>query len=139
MFSLFARGRKAPLPPLSSVPEGPIRVDEARLAALALALGDIRPSTDPPYPTLRRHRGMLPDVDWSNAVPMPARRSLLRLIAGALATRMLPMASLGDAASRAISAPDAARRPADPPQAVRRSFARSAIAGLVSRPTRRAA
>lgn len=98
MFSLFARGRAAPQHDISTNVEGPIRVDEARLAAWALALGEVRPRADPPAPARKPHRGMLPDVDWSNAVPVP-RRSLLKLLAATLAARMTPLASLGDTGS----------------------------------------
>lgn len=139
MFSLFARGGKAPLMPLYPASEAPIRVDEARLAALALALGEIRPSKDPPFRPRRMHRGMLPDVDWSNAVPMPSRRSLLRVIAGALAARVLPMASMGDTASRAVVDPEAARSLSDVAQAATQPAAPAALAGMAAQPTRRAA
>ncbi len=48
---------------------------------------------------------MLPDVDWSNAVPVP-RRSLLKLLAATLAARMTPLASLGDTGSPMPSGPN---------------------------------
>lgn len=104
MFSLVKGARKAPPTNLADLNDGPITVDEARLAAWAVALGDFRPTTDPPRQR-RPHPGMLPDVDWANAVPMPRRRSLLRLIAGALAARMVPLASLGDNGPRPIGEP----------------------------------
>ena len=105
MFSLFACGRAAPQHVLSPPPQGPVRLDEARLAAWALALGEVRPSADPPAPGAKPHRGMLPDVDWSNAVPVP-RRSLLKLLAASIAARMTPLASLGDTGSPMPSGPD---------------------------------
>ena len=69
MYSWLIRGQKAPhIHPKHDL-DAPLRLDEARLAAWALALGQVRPSADPP--ARRRHRGQLPDVDFSNAVPVP--------------------------------------------------------------------
>ena len=101
MFSLFKAGPEAP-PYLCADDEAPIRPDTARLAAWARALDDSRPSPDPPYRSRRQCRGALPDVDWANAEPIPPRRSVLRLIVGALAARMVPLASLGDTAPRPL-------------------------------------
>lgn len=105
MFSFFARGRMAPHRIVPSDPQGPIRLDEARFAAWALALGEVRQPSDPPAPGPRPHRGMLGDVDWSNAVPVP-RRSLFRLVAALVVARLTPLASLGDASSPPSSGPD---------------------------------
>ena len=92
MFSLFFGGRNAPPSVLPSQSlDGPIRPDEARLRAWAVALGEIRPHL---YPPARRvtHRGMLPDVDMAQVVPAPRRASwrarLMRLLFG----RRLPLA-----------------------------------------------
>jgi hypothetical protein len=76
MFFRYERGRERlhVLPIRDS--EDPIRLDEARLNAWALALGEKRPSADQPV-RRRPHRGMLPDVDVSRAVPAPRWPGLL--------------------------------------------------------------
>lgn len=64
----------------------PIRLDEARLDAWALALGQQRGEDRSSFgPSFRPHRGELPDVDLSRAVPVgrPVRREpglFLRLV-----------------------------------------------------------
>jgi hypothetical protein len=82
MFSRPERGQRGPhiLIPVS---EDPIRPNEARMAAWALALGQ-EPGDG--HRSRRPHRGMLPDVDFSRAVPVPRRpglaRRLFRLLVG---------------------------------------------------------
>jgi hypothetical protein len=70
MFSRVFGGARAPHVSFPFDPDPPLRLDDARLAAWALALGQSRQSTDPPPPR-RVHRGQLPDVDFANAVPVP--------------------------------------------------------------------
>lgn len=67
MFSMFDRGRKCPQIRFVSAPVEPLRLDEARLAAWAMALGQER------MPERRPHRGQLPDVDWSRVTVVPVR------------------------------------------------------------------
>jgi hypothetical protein len=84
MFFRSDRGRRDPhFLPIRDY-EDPIRLDEARLDAWAMALGE------QPRARYRRrgrpHRGMLPDVDFSRGVPVtrgpgPIAR-LFRLFAG---------------------------------------------------------
>jgi hypothetical protein len=50
-----------------------------KLAAWAFAVGE-RPRPSDERPHRRLHRGMLPDVDFDNAVPDPEYRSLFRRI-----------------------------------------------------------
>ncbi len=63
--------------------ERPIRLDEARLDAWALSIGQSRGDRQP---KVKPHRGMLPDVDFSLMVPIKRRpgpiRRLLRRIFG---------------------------------------------------------
>lgn len=80
--SLFAsRNRK--VPSIANDALNPIGPDEARRAAWAFAIGDFRPSADPPGPK-RVSRADLPDVDFSRAVPASSRPSLLRRLAQGL-------------------------------------------------------
>lgn len=60
----------------------PIRLDEARLDAWALALGQQRGEDRSSFgPSFRPHRGELPDVDLSRAVPVTREPGLfLRLV-----------------------------------------------------------
>jgi hypothetical protein len=84
MFFRSDRGRRDPhFLPIRDY-EDPIRLDEARLDAWAMALGE-QPRAR--YrPRGRPHRGMLPDVDFSRAIPVPRRPGLVarlfRLFAG---------------------------------------------------------
>ena len=54
--------------------ERPIRLDEARLEAWALSIGQRREAY---RPERKPHRGMLPDVDLSLAVPAERRPGLI--------------------------------------------------------------
>lgn len=77
--SLFSsRSRK--VPSVSTVALQPLVLDEARRAAWAFAIGEMRPTADPP-PTRRVSRADLPDVDFSRAVPVEARPTLLGRLA----------------------------------------------------------
>ncbi len=87
MFAYLFRGRKNPPSFHYLLSDGPIRPDEARFAAWALALGGTRPPRQPRYPPRRIHRGILPDVDFGNAVPAPARPSPLRRLIAAVRSR----------------------------------------------------
>ncbi|MEQ1949936.1 hypothetical protein [Mesorhizobium sp. CN2-181] len=75
MFSKPERGQRRPHVLLIPVPEDPIRLNEARMAAWALALGQ---ESVHGHPSRRPHRGMLPDVDFARAVPAPRRPGLLK-------------------------------------------------------------
>lgn len=59
----------------------PASFDEIRREALLIALGEIRPSKDPPRV---RHRGQLPDVDLSRLVSDPDYVPLLGRLANLL-------------------------------------------------------
>jgi len=74
MFSWLVSGHNVPHVHFRVDQNAPLRLDEARLSAWALARGQVRPSAD--APARRRHRGQLPDVDFSNAVPAPRRPGL---------------------------------------------------------------
>lgn len=92
MFSKPERGQRGPHILLIPVSEDPIRLNQARLVAWALALGQ-EPSSE--YrPSRRPHRGMLPDVDFSRAEPAPGRPGLIarlfRLFAGRPRTETAP-------------------------------------------------
>jgi hypothetical protein len=77
---MFFRSRRVRRDPYSlSIYEAeqPIRLDEARLEAWALSLGVRRDGIEPEG---RPHRGMLPDVDLSRAVPVERRGVIARLL-----------------------------------------------------------
>ncbi|MDQ6436753.1 hypothetical protein RB623_22100 [Mesorhizobium sp. LHD-90] len=102
MFSRPDSGRRRPHIPLISNPLDPIRIDEFRLAAWALALGqDSGRSEKPPR---RPHRGQLPDVDFSRAVPAPRRPGLVSRLFRLLTGRRQPIA--GPAAGEVESGAD---------------------------------
>jgi hypothetical protein len=75
MFTRIFRGASVPHVSLPFDPDPPLRLDDSRLAAWALALGQTRQSTYPPS-LGRAHRGQLPDVDFANVVPAPRRPGL---------------------------------------------------------------
>lgn len=82
MFFRPQRGRRGPHILLIRDSDEPIRLDESRLAAWAMALGQSRGG-----PPRRPHRGMLPDVDFSRAEPAPRRPGLIARLFGLLARR----------------------------------------------------
>lgn len=59
-------------------------LQDARLAAWALAVGDIRDADGRSYRISRPHRGQLPDVDFALVAPDPAYRPLIVRAADAL-------------------------------------------------------
>ncbi|MBX3580333.1 MAG: hypothetical protein KF810_00335 [Rhizobiaceae bacterium] len=65
MFFFSKRIRRDPYRIDLSEADKPIRLDEARLEAWALALGQRRETRRPAF---RPHRGQLPDVDFSQVV-----------------------------------------------------------------------
>ena len=71
MFSRYKRVRRDPYSLSIYESERPIRLDEARLEAWALSVGQRR------QPERKPHRGMLPDVDLSLAVPAERRPGLI--------------------------------------------------------------
>ena len=75
-FSIF-RSRKAL--PIHDSALNPARLgpDETRRAAMAFAIGEHQPSTDPPRGRLGRAN--LPDVDFSRAIPVRQPSRLQRL------------------------------------------------------------
>ena len=78
MFFRSLRGRRDPhFLPIRDY-EDPIRLDEARLDAWAIALGEPRRAT---YRAQRSpRRGMLPDVDFSRVVPVGRRSGPMALL-----------------------------------------------------------
>ena len=99
MFSRSDRGRHGPHIPLIFHAEEPIRLDESRLNAWAMATGQ-----DQGGKAARRpHRGMLPDVDFSRAVPAPRRPGLIarlfRLFAGRPRNGAAPVESAAESGS----------------------------------------
>ena len=90
MSFLSEGGRNSPQPSPTLLPQEPIRLDEARIHAWALALEQPRPEG----PQRRPNRGMLPDVDLSLAVPAARRPGfftrLFRRLAGRAADATAP-------------------------------------------------
>lgn len=76
---MFFRSRRVRRDPYSLTYEAerPIRLDEARLEAWALSLGERRGGFEP---ARRPHREMLPDVDLSRAVPVESLGLIARLL-----------------------------------------------------------
>lgn len=86
-FRLF-RGQRARYEQYDSVRDGGrLSLQDARLAAWALAVGEIRSADGRAYGISRPHRGMLPDVDFAIAAPAPKRPSLLRVLVARLFRR----------------------------------------------------
>jgi hypothetical protein len=113
MFSFFPRGRARPPSTLTADAYGPIRYDDARFRAWALALGHERPADLPTRPA-RPHRGQLPDVDFSNARPVPRRRFLFGVVLAALGLRThAPPSGEAMASGEAGPVADAAGHPYD--------------------------
>jgi hypothetical protein len=100
MFFESDRGRAGPyiLPARNS--DEPIRLNEARLASWAIVIGHDRGSVG--RPPRRPHRGMLPDVDFSRAVPVERQPGpITRLLRGLLGRRREGAAPDGAAPSGA--------------------------------------
>ena len=72
MYSIFSRARKAPYSSVSSIQPDVIGVGDTKRAAWAFAIGEHRPTVDPPIGRASR-RGDLPDVDFRQAVRIPRR------------------------------------------------------------------
>lgn len=71
-------GVKPPPDPKNPLPRGEApSLRDQKLSAWALAFG-IRVPLSRSHGHFRSHRGELPDVDFSAAVPMPSRKSLFR-------------------------------------------------------------
>jgi hypothetical protein len=108
MFSRLFRGRRSP-PPFTTRPsDAPIRVDEARLQAWALALGHEQP------PARRAHRGNLPDVDLARAVPAPRKPGPAARLMARLLRRHRPATASDPPAGGAVEAEPASFAPAGP-------------------------
>ena len=116
MFAFLFRGRKAPPKSLFQSYDAPIRLDEARFAAWALALGETRPAREPRHRSPRGRRGTLPDVDMDNVVPAPSRPSMLRRFITALRSR--------NRGRRTATGPDLT---GDPPGATQHVYGRGAF------------
>jgi hypothetical protein len=82
MYSILSRARKAPYSSVSSIQPGVIGVGDTKRAAWAFAIGEHRPTVDPPTGRATR-RGDLPDVDFGLAVRI-SRRSIWSRIRQAL-------------------------------------------------------
>lgn len=82
MIDRLTRGQASPHPNFLSQPEPPLQLDEWRLDAWALALGQQREGPADGRP----HRGQLPDLSAAMIVPAPPRASLARRLAAVVAT-----------------------------------------------------
>ena len=111
MFFRSKRGPRGPHILLIRESEEPIRLDEARLAAWALSLGQRREAEQPPF---RPHRGELADVDLSRAVPVPRKAGLISRLIGWFAGRRAGPAegakALGETARDAVALGEARRK-----------------------------
>ena len=85
MSSILSWSRKAPYSSVSSIQPDVTGVGEAKRAAWAFAIGERRPTADPPAGRASR-RGDLPDVDFARAERVP-RRSLWSRIREAFRAR----------------------------------------------------
>lgn len=111
MFFRSHRGRRDPhFLPIRDY-EDPIRLDEARLDAWAMALGQPR---RPGY-RRRSHRGMLPDVDFSRTVPAERGSGpialLFQRLTGKAAEPGLGDATPGDTAGPGVALGETGRKP----------------------------
>mgnify|MGYP003621286178 CR=1 FL=1 len=94
--SLFAsRNRKVPYFDDSVLNPASFELNDARRTAWAFAIGEHRPSADPP-PGRRIGRADLPDVDFSRIVTMPGNPSLLRRLARRLGFARRPVEAKPD-------------------------------------------
>ena len=80
MSSIFSRAHKAPYSSVSNIQPGSISLGDVKRAAWAFAIGEHRPTADPPAGRASR-RGDLPDVDFSQAERLPRRSVWSRLTA----------------------------------------------------------
>ncbi|MEO5325726.1 hypothetical protein PV773_20660 [Mesorhizobium sp. CC13] len=78
MFANIFNGQVARSQHDSASPVRPNALAEAKHAAWALSMGEVPQAPAAPR---RPHRGMLPDVDMSRAVPDPNHRPLLKRLA----------------------------------------------------------
>ena len=96
MFAIFSRGRKAPLEPQNRREAGS-KLHDAKLAAWAIAIGERRPTADPPFRSRRQHRGLLDDLpqpETPELAPLPTIRVLVEVIARLFMLR--PFRGTGD-------------------------------------------
>lgn len=91
-----SRNRKVPYIDDSVFNPASVGLSEPRRSSWAFAIGERRPSTDPPRGR-RLSRADLPDVDFSRAVPVERGSRLSRLVAwlGLSRRPVLPVADEG--------------------------------------------
>jgi hypothetical protein len=110
---MFFRKKRVRRDPYLSIYEAqrPIRLDEARLDAWALSIGQRRQA----YQQERKpHRGMLPDVDFSRAVPAERPgflRRLLRRLAGARPGEGSGVEMAGEGTDHGLALGETGRKP----------------------------
>jgi hypothetical protein len=84
--SSIHKGQKAPSvlahPRAVQAVDGASYLSLQKHAAWELAVGIRSPAAHPPGRAVRPHRGNLPDVDLSQAVPFPTKPSRVSMIAG---------------------------------------------------------
>jgi len=92
--------------------EQPIRLDDARLDAWALSIGQRREAYQPKR---KPHRGMLPDVDFSRRVPVASRPGwvarALRRLAGKRPDGARPGGASGETTVRTVALGETGRKP----------------------------
>jgi hypothetical protein len=86
MSSNIDKGQKAPSvlerhQSLRAV-DGASNPSREKLAAWEFAIGSRSPVAHPPGRAARSHRGNLPDIDMSQAVPFPTKPSRVSMVAG---------------------------------------------------------
>lgn len=87
-FNLFFSLEDGPMFDPCKIP-GSRSLHERKLATWALLVGETRSSAVHAEMRSRPHRGMLPDVDFSCAVPVPRRPSLVRRFIRLLRPRLM--------------------------------------------------
>jgi hypothetical protein len=83
MFRIFSRGREIPLEHHQPRASGAASLHEAKLAAWAIAIGENRPSADPPHRLRRHNRGMhddLPSPERPYRRPRPSSRAIIEMV-----------------------------------------------------------
>ena len=111
---MFFRKRRVRYDPYFSIYEAqrPIRLNEARLDAWALSLGQRR---EPYQPAIKPHRGMLPDVDFSRAIPAERRPGLIvrlfRRLAGRPSNENPAAETAGEATDHGLALGETSRKP----------------------------